>query len=269
MAKVELGTCHICGKYGKLSFDHVPPEAAFNDHRVLRISFEQVSAGQHPDNLRGRYQQRGAGASTLCVKCNSDTGHWYGTAYADWAAQAMRILLGTSGRPSLEYPFRLFPLRVLKQVVCMFFSINSPLFHTRQPDLVRFVLNKEEKNFPADVRFYAFYTLSDRSRTASVSGVLKGLGSSSSSVHVFSEVTFPPFGFVMTLGNSPPPQSGFCEISSFSKFDYRDCRTFTMKLPLMPIYTLFPGDYRTRDVTLADAAESERRWREAGMPPLT
>ncbi|MGB9647454.1 MAG: hypothetical protein WCB44_20365, partial [Stellaceae bacterium] len=139
MAKVELGTCHICGKYGKLSFDHVPPEAAFNDHRVLRISFEQVSVGQHPDNLRGRYQQRGAGASTLCVKCNSDTGHWYGTAYADWAAQAMRILLGTSGRPSLEYPFRLFPLRVLKQVVCMFFSINSPLFHTRQPDLVRFV----------------------------------------------------------------------------------------------------------------------------------
>ena len=42
-----------------------------------------------------------------------------------------------------------------------------------------------------------------------------------------------------------------------------------MKLRLMPIYTLFPGDYRTRDVTLADAAESERRWREAGMPPLT
>ena len=71
---------------------------------------------------------------------------------------------------------------------------------------------------------------------------------------MFSEVTFPPFGFVMTFNNSPPPQSGFCEISGFSKFGYRDWRTgITMKLPLMPIYTLYPGDYRSRAETLAEA----------------
>ena len=64
-----------------------------------------------------------------------------------------------------------------------------------------------------------------RSRAASVGGVFEGLGSDSSSVHVFSEVTFPPFGFVMTFDNSLPPQSGFCEISSFAKFDYRAWRT--------------------------------------------
>jgi hypothetical protein len=270
MSKIDYGICHICGKVGKLSFEHVPPESAFNDHRVLRVSFEQVLR-QHPDNFRGRYQQKGAGAYTLCESCNSDTGSWYGPAYADWAAQAMRILIGTQARPTLEYPFRLSPLRVLKQVVCMFFSVNLPLFQTRQPDLVRFVLNKELKSFPDHIRVYAFYTFSDRSRTAPVTGVFKGLGSSRSSMHVFSELTFPPFGFVMTFQNSPPPEAGFCEISSFSKFDYhRDTgMTITMKFPLMPIYTLYPGDYRTRDATLADAAESERRWREAGMPPLT
>jgi len=262
MARVD-GFCHICGKFGQLSFDHAPPKAAFNNHRVLHVRFEQVLAGQHPDNYRGQYQQKGAGALTLCKKCNNDTGHWYGTAYAEWAAQAMRILIGTRGKPSLEYPFSLFPLRVLKQVVCMFFTVNGPLFHTRQPDLVRFVLNRDEKQFPPHVRIYAFYTLSNRSRAASVSGVLKGLGSDSSSVHVLSEVTFPPFGFVMTFDNSPPPQSGFCEISSFSKFDYRDWRMgITMKLPLMPIYTMYPGDYRTREEAMAEAAESERRARE-------
>jgi hypothetical protein len=138
------------------------------------------------------------------------------------------------------------------------------------PDLVRFVLNKDIKVFPDHIRVYAFYTFAERSRAAAVSGVLKGVGSDSLSMHVFSEVTFPPFGFAMTLNNSPPPHSAFCEISSFSKFDYRDWRTgISMKLPLVPICTLFPGDYRTRDVTLADAAEGERRWREAGMPPLS
>jgi hypothetical protein len=70
----------------------------------------------------------------------------------------------------------------------------------------------------------------------------------------------------MTVGNTSPPASGFCEISSFSQFDYhRDTGLgITMRLPLMPIYTMYPGDYWTRDVTLADAAEGERRWRESG-----
>jgi hypothetical protein len=254
---MDFGICHICGKVGKLSFEHVPPHSAFNDHRVLCVTFERVLSGEHPDEFSGPYQQKGAGAYTLCESCNNNTGSWYGAAYADWAAQAMQILVGTRGRPTLEYPFRLSPLKVLKQVVCMFFSVNAPLFHTKQPDLVRFVLNKELNIFPAHVRVYAFYTLSNRSRTSPVSGVLKGLGSDSSSVHVFSEVTFPPFGFVMTMDNSPPPQSGFCEISSFSKFGYRDWRTgITMKLPLMPIYTLYPGDYRIREETLAEAVES-------------
>jgi hypothetical protein len=57
----------------------------------------------------------------------------------------------------------------------------------------------------------------------------------------------------MTFDNSPPPQSGFCEISGFSKFDYRDWRAgITMKLPLMSIYTLYPGDYRSREETLSE-----------------
>ena len=86
-----------------------------------------------------------------------------------------------------------------------------------------------------------------------MSGVIKGLGTNHSSVHVFSEVTFPPFGFIMSFDNWPPPQSGFCEISSFSKYGYRDWRAgITMKLPLMPIYTLYPGDYRSREETLTD-----------------
>jgi hypothetical protein len=57
---------------------------------------------------------------------------------------------------------------------------------------------------------------------------------------------------VLTV-RSDPPQPGFCEISGFSQFEYRDWRCgITMRLPLMPIYTAFPGDYRTRSQTIAD-----------------
>ena len=41
----------------------------------------------------------------------------------------------------------------------MFFSVNGPRFRTKQTDLVKFVLDKESKSFPNNVRVYAFYTL--------------------------------------------------------------------------------------------------------------
>ena len=94
MAKPIFGICHICGQHRKLSFEHVPPEAAFNEHSILHTAFEDVLRSENLDKVRGRVQQRGAGAYTLCEKCNSDTGSWYAGAYAEWAHQAMRIMLG-------------------------------------------------------------------------------------------------------------------------------------------------------------------------------
>lgn len=254
----RFGTCHLCGSYKKLSFEHVPPESAFNDQRILVTRFEQLLAANDLDNLRGTVQQRGAGGYTLCDDCNSKTGSWYAPAFASWAHEAMRFIVAARTPPSLFYPFNLYPLRVLKQVLCMFFSINGPRFHSVNHDLVRFILNKESKELPDRVRVDAFYTLSNRTRSAGMTGVLRGLGTASSQVRVFSEVTFPPFGFVLTM-NSIPPRPDFCDISGFSKFDYRDWRTgVTIRMPLLPIYTGFPGDYRTRDQTLAEAAAQAR-----------
>jgi hypothetical protein len=65
MAKQQFGICRLCGTHGKLSFEHVPPESAFNDQRILRSTFEQVLAKEdNLDDLEGSVQQRGAGAYT-------------------------------------------------------------------------------------------------------------------------------------------------------------------------------------------------------------
>jgi hypothetical protein len=143
MTKSIFGICHICGQEKKLSFEHVPPRAAFNDRPVLRTAFEDFLCSENPDEIKGEIQQRGAGAHTLCEKCNSDTGSWYGGPYAKWASQAMQLIIETRGKPSLGYSFNLFPLRVLKQIICMFFSANSPQYQALNTDLVRFVLNRE------------------------------------------------------------------------------------------------------------------------------
>jgi hypothetical protein len=74
--KKIIDVCHICGVNGKLSFEHVPPRAAFNNRRVVKVGFDDA-AHLGPDQVpRGQIQQRGAGAYTLCESCNNWTGNW-------------------------------------------------------------------------------------------------------------------------------------------------------------------------------------------------
>ncbi len=257
MAKRPEGPCHICGQHAKLSFEHVPPESAFNNRQILRAHiFRKLHGNQETLNdLRqpaGKTQQRGAGDYTLCVKCNSDTGSWYGPAFAEWAKQGMEIAMGTNG-PTLIYPFNIHPLRVIKQVVCMFISVNPPSFSQTNPDLIRLVLNKEARHLPGSFRIYAFYTMSDRCRSSGMTGLLKGIDTNNPQTIVLSEITFPPFGFAMTK-TSVPPDDRLCDITEFAGFDYRDwCYGIWLRMPIMPIYTFYPGDYRNRDQVHAQA----------------
>src|SRR5690606_19434915 len=93
------GKCHICGQFGDLSFEHVPPEAAFNN-RPIRVKSGMQLVNADLDDERGRTQQRGAGGYTLCERCNSLTGTWYGSAYVDWACQGLHLSQYASQAPS-------------------------------------------------------------------------------------------------------------------------------------------------------------------------
>jgi hypothetical protein len=73
--RAKTGVCHICGNKGQLSFEHVPPESAFNNSPMVRIVGRDLIQ-IHPDNLRfvkGSIDQRGQGAYTLCPRCNNKT----------------------------------------------------------------------------------------------------------------------------------------------------------------------------------------------------
>ena len=239
--------CHLCGDYTKLSFEHVPPQAAFNDRPIVQASIEKLLKKEADlDNISGKTFQRGAGGYTLCEQCNSLTGRWYGSAYVDWIYQAAKVLLQSRGGPSLYYPYRLFPLRVIKQIVCMFFSANGAKFREAQEDLVRFVLNKENRFLEPHIRIYCFYSPSARSRQSGVSGILNFDTHSQS---IISEIVFPPMGYVMSLNQISPDERLF-DITFFSKYRYNDWKEFGLKMPSLPIYTYFPGDYRNRAAVL-------------------
>ena len=81
------GPCHLCGVHTRLSFEHVPPEAAFNRYPIVRATREQILSPDEFSGEGGIVEPRGSGAYTLCERCNSFTGGCYGAEYASWARQ--------------------------------------------------------------------------------------------------------------------------------------------------------------------------------------
>jgi hypothetical protein len=236
-----IGKCHICGNTTKLSFEHVPPRSAFNDRQVVYYLFEDVF-NKPLDNLtNGKISQKGMGGYTLCIKCNNDTGGWYGGAFSDFVFQGMRILQYTSSCPSLYYNFFIYPQRVLKQILCMFFSSCHAELQEAHPGLIRYILNKDETYYASDVRVFVYYNLSNRFRKTGlmVSANLAG------KMDVISEITFPPFGYVMSFNNTVPDKR-LTEITFFKNYSYNQWIDVPLKLNLLPVYTYFPCDYRSK-----------------------
>jgi hypothetical protein len=80
----QLGLCLICGAFGPLSYEHVPPAAAFNDKKVIEADIKRIIGStewadlSNPDLPVSAVKQRGAGGSAPCpVAPPSQTGSNY------------------------------------------------------------------------------------------------------------------------------------------------------------------------------------------------
>ena len=250
--KKVIGTCCICGDYGPLSFEHVPPRKAFNDNSIVRINFLDAMELSPSSPIKGDIQQKGMGGYTLCEKCNNKTGSWYGTYFANWCYQGFEILWKSNGRPTLIYFHHLFPLRMLKQIVTMFFSANSPELGKVHPELVKFVLNKNYKYLPPIFRFFVYYNIEGKLRFIGLQSFLR---LNNRRITRMSEINFPPYGYVMTINSDPPDQRLF-EITYFSRYGYDEFETKAMRLPVLPTHSAFLGDYRTKEKIIEEGKKA-------------
>lgn len=247
--KIE-GNCHICGKYGDLTFEHVPPKSAFNKYPVVGQHITELIHQNDIENYtRGTIQQKGMGAYTLCKKCNNNTGRWYSIHYAEWARQGLLLssaLHKSNLQSTLFHIFHILPLNVLKQIICMFFSVNQQKFSAKQKDLVKFVLDRNEKYLPNDINIYTFYNISSRMRVSGVSARIDNIlfQSQHKHMHVFSELTYPPFGYILTF-DTLPPSDNLCSIKHFAKYDYNEYADIHLRVPILPISSYMPADFRS------------------------
>jgi hypothetical protein len=170
------------------------------------------------------------------------------------ARQGLNLVVRSHGTVSLAYPYRIFPLRILKQVMAMFCSACGPSLQQRFPDIPRFVLDREWRYLPHDMRVFAYLidpTKSAGNRQSPMTGVLIG-----AKQHVFAEIAFAPFGFVLT-GDVTPINYDLLDITHFGHSAFHHRETVYLKLPVLEINTWLPGDFRSKERVKRDVEANE------------
>lgn len=238
--KKVTGRCKLCGSDTELTFEHIPPQSAFNKESITEVPYERLEGLKSFDDaigMTGRVSQRGLGDYYLCRQCNNNTGSWYGGSYAKWAE---------FGSSHLEKPVeselvKIHPLRVVKQIVSNFVCIRNEALDDIYTGLAEFVLDRDKMGLPDRFRIYISGTYTDMIRKSDIAVLASDTG-----FFRFSEIVFPPFVCMLTV-DSECPDNRLVDISHFSSYSYDDEVSFNILLSALPVYTPYPADYRRKD----------------------
>lgn len=234
--KKIIGECHLCGKIKPLSFEHIPPEKAFNDKRIKAYSFEQLIG-----NKKGyKTFQHGFGDYTLCELCNNNTGSWYARAYIDFVHHELQHIQGIS-----DDEFSIYPLRVFKQILTMFFTVNYAKFREMYSWLSDYLLNKDDVNFLGGLKLYAYYVEDMRSTRISL-GVVGILNTKTNQTACFSEFAYPPLGYILAYDDTVLDER-LVDITFFSEYSYDQQATISLGIKALPIANTLFGEFRTAE----------------------
>lgn len=247
----HYGKCALCRKECELSFEHIPPRAAFNSRPVKTVSGDKIinDPNRMPwdtDGLEYFNQQRGMGVFSLCDSCNSITA-CYGTAYKR-VARAGDILVSKSipEKHDVAVVKELFPLRFIKQVLSMFCSINN-IDDPRLPDLREFVLEQRKVGLDkSKYKLCMYFTKSKYRKYAPLSVVLRTIDNSPAPV-VVSEITSYPLGFVLFFDPSDTLHYDGVDITGFADFGYDEKVSIGFPICILEMNDLFPTYYRTQE----------------------
>lgn len=203
MSKNQMGYCHICGKYGKLSFEHIPPEDALNNNRAKLYTGDEALKKNKGEFAKYQNQQKGMGKYTLCESCNNNTGSWYANAYSGIAREVAYNLHKnyelTHGNV-VTLCFKNFPtLQFVKQVITMFCSL-LPLSEVQRLGFDKLLLNKESNSIDKSLFDLRMYLTSINARQLMIGPCVAiyktEFGSESSCI---SDLCAYPFGFILNL----------------------------------------------------------------------
>lgn len=253
-----IDICRLCGEQREMSYEHIPPEKAFNASQRRFHTMRDLIYGGHSKF------RKGVGIESLCSRCNNKTGGDYATAYIEWAKQGMNAVENMRDNQTVTYPFTIQPLNVLKQICVMTLAMLSPNVIDKHQDLRHFVQNRESKDMPIKYGVYVYMTDTNSLRFESEQ-VVASLRTGEQ-IFMYTEIAFPPFGLCVIprkglLAPKLMQEYGLKPIDWFCCFDFNETFSLEMRLPKLSVYTQFPLDYRTKEQVEKEILENDAKAR--------
>lgn len=243
------GKCHICGKYKKLTFEHIPPHKAFNFTPAKVIQGDEAiklvtESGRFPwdtSNLKYKNQQRGMGDFTLCQQCNNITGTLYGETYIITAYSFLKLMTDNNLEINTPYVIHINNVkmsRFARQVLSMFCS-TCPSITEEYPIIRDILLNKKcADNLPFKIKAYLLRN-TKISYTGIMAMLIKDVG-----IKTVAQIDAFPFLFILELNNQTD-KNGW-DITKYLSLDIDDEVEEDIEVSLVEHNTMFPSDFRTK-----------------------
>lgn len=245
------GTCRLCQNETELSFEHVPPATTLNRNtRYVSVEFEDYLKARNilKEPPKGKVKQGGIGYNSFCRTCNSFLGSNYVNPYKRWVSGGIELLKNTEFAVHTYVIKDIEPLRILKQILAMFLAINQETFSESFPEISAFVSNAFSNNLPDKFQVFTYLTRAERVRY--VPYMVQGDLRSGKSIQC-SEISFPPYGYVLTIDYYEKINL-LNKITSFKSFSLDKSTSLRMRMAQLPTYIPLPLDYRSEQKTNDD-----------------
>ncbi|WP_373265983.1 hypothetical protein [Hungatella hathewayi] len=234
----KMGRCRLCGKYGELSYEHLPPKAAFNNkptkmYNGIDILTNNKKTGNGFADICYENQQKGAGGYTLCSTCNNITGAKYNIEYQKFVNALGNIILSTDNDLPYNISFTSNPLdclAIFKQIMSMFCSISDTCsFDT---NLCDFILDENSTSFNSSKYQLYIYGVHKASKIGRICGDTILLKQNGDKIKL-SEISYFPIGLILDMTNCQHSYNiKGCDITDLSKFRYGEKNQIEMSMPI-------------------------------------
>lgn len=250
MGTKNSGFCHICGKEGPLSFEHIPPRSMGNSkpakaYRVTdMVEKYHTLSNANKEGIRYRQQQRGIGFQTICSSCNSYLGKHYVKAFTGCMTELGVILQESKdvqGCTGIHLEGHNVPvLAFFKHVISNFCSTTQP---GTMLDCREFLLDFKSNAFPERYRLFMF-ALPKRGLFVSSGWMQLLLNDNGLKTASLAFVAMPPAGFYLydTQTSTAEPEAARygCDITAMASQPWGAKPGFTLDLPFMTVANSIP-----------------------------
>ena len=250
MGTKNSGFCHICGKEGPLSFEHIPPRSMGNSKPAKAYRVTDMAEKYHTlsnankEGIRYRQQQRGIGFQTICSSCNSYLGKHYVKAFTGCMTELGVILQESKdvqGCTGIHLEGHNVPvLAFFKHVISNFCSTTQP---GTMLDCREFLLDFKSNAFPEHYRLFMF-ALPEGGSFVSSGWMRLFLDDNGLKTVDLAFIAMPPVGFYFYDAESStamPEASRYgCEITSMTSQPWEAKPGFSLDLPYMTVANSIP-----------------------------